>query len=118
MLDDVVQEMARRAPGFRGAAVVGMDGVPLVRLGTPGGPDLDLCAAEYSALLRKLQSMASHAAGGGLRGVLTLLDGCTVLVERVTDDYFLLLAVAPDEPIGRGRYELHRAAAALEPELR
>lgn len=118
MLDSALQAVAERAPGFRGVAVVGMDGMPLARRAAPGGPDLDLCAAEYSALIRNLASMGSHEGSGGVRGMLTLLGRWNLLVERVTEEYFLLLVVTPEGSLGRSRYELRRAAVQIEPELR
>ena len=117
MLDSLIQELAGRAPGFRGVAVVGMDGVPLVKREADGGPDMDLCAAEYATLIRSLQGLSSHEGAGKLRGLVTRLQGWNLLAEKVTDEYFLVLVMATAEPLGRGRYELGRAALRLQPEL-
>ena len=117
MLDSLMQELAGRAPGFRGAAVVGMDGVPLVKRQAEGGPDMDLCSAEYATLIRSLQGLSSHEGAGRLRGLVTRLQGWNLLAEKITDEYFVVLVTAPGEPLGRGRFELGRAALRLQPEL-
>ena len=117
MLDKALKELSTRAPGFSGVALVGMDGMPLARVDAPGGPDLDLCAAEYSTLIRKVGNMAAHETAGRIGGFMTLGDNWNLLVERVTDEYFLLLIATPELPVGRGRYELRRAALELESEL-
>ena len=117
MLDSLIQELADRVPGFAGVAVVGMDGVPLVKRAADGGPDMDLCSAEYAMLVRSLQGLSIHDGGGKLRGVVTRLQGWNLLAEKVTDEYFLVLIMATSEPVGRGRFELSRAALRLQPEL-
>jgi len=117
MLDEVLRDMAERSPGFRGAAVVGMDGVPLVKRAAPEGPDLELCAAEYSTLLRTLIGLSVHEGAGPLLGLCTRTEAWSLLVEQITDDYFVLLLVSPGPGQGRGRYELRKAALRLLPEL-
>ena len=117
MLHKVLEEISARTPGFRGAAVVGMDGMPLVHLVKPGGPDLDLFSAEYATLLRKLQGISGAGGAGRIQGIATVGEPWNLLVERVNDNYFLLLLVSPEGPVGRGRYELRRAAFQLGPEL-
>lgn len=117
MLDEVLEEIEERAPGFRGAAVVGMDGVPLVKRSAPDGPDLDLCAAEYATLLRSASGLSSHEEAGPFLGLSTRLEAWSLLAEQVSDDYFVLLLVSGQGAVGRGRYELRRAAIRLLPEL-
>jgi predicted regulator of Ras-like GTPase activity (Roadblock/LC7/MglB family) len=117
MLDSVLEEISRRAAGFRGVALSGMDGVPLVRREGPGGPDLDLCSAEYAAVVRQLAGLGANESCGELRSIATLGADGGLLVERVTDEYFLILSLGPEAMAGQGRYELRRAALKLIPEL-
>ena len=117
MLDSVLEEISRRAKGFRGVALVGMDGVPLVRRQGPEGPDLELCSAEYAGLVRQLAGMGANEFCGDLRSFSTLGAGGGLLVERVTDEYFLILLLSPEGITGQGRFELRRAALQLIPEL-
>jgi predicted regulator of Ras-like GTPase activity (Roadblock/LC7/MglB family) len=44
-------------------------------------------------------------------------DGAITLLSRVTREYYLLLLLAREGNLGRGRFELRKAAAALEKEL-
>lgn len=118
MLSEAIEAMARRAPGFRGAALVGMDGMPLVRMGLPDGPDLDLFAAEGATLLKQVAGSGSQAAAGRLQALLALGARWNLFLHRVTEEYFLLLVLAAEEPVGRGRYEVARAAAQVRAELR
>lgn len=120
MLDEVLRDLAEGSPGFRGAAVVGMDGVPLVKHDGPEGPegpDLELCAAEYTSLLKAAGALSSHQGAGPFLGLATRMEAWSVLAEQITDDYFVVLLVNPGPEQGRGRYELRKAALRLLPEL-
>ncbi len=117
MLEAVMDEIASRTPGFQGASVMGTDGIPLVQRVVEEGPDLELFAAECSALLKTLSSFSSQEECGTLRGFSSGGDRWTLLLERVTTDYFLLLVVASEASLGHCRYRLRLAALDLESEL-
>ena len=117
MLEAVMDEVASRTPGFRGASVMGTDGIPLMQRVVEEGPDLELFAAEASALLKTLSGLSSQGECGTLRSVQTGGDRWKVLLERITTDYFLLLVVSSDASPGHCRYRLRCAALDLEPEL-
>jgi len=117
MLSDTLEEIARRLPAFRGAAVVGLDGMPLARLAAADGPDLDLFAAEGAALLKQVVGSGSQEAAGRLRALMTLGERWHLLLGRVTDEYFLLLVVGSDVPVGQARYELDRATPRILAEI-
>ena len=117
MLDQSLDEIAERTPGFRGAAIMASDGLPLMHRVVPDGPDLELFAAECSALLKSLSSLTSQEQCGPLNGLSSSGDRWRMLLERINEDYFLLLVVAPDGSLGECRYRLRRAALDLEAEL-
>jgi predicted regulator of Ras-like GTPase activity (Roadblock/LC7/MglB family) len=117
MMDRILEELSRGTPGFVGAAIMGTDGLPLAHRSAEPGPDLELFSAECSALLKSLGSMTSQRHCGDLRGLATAGERWSLLLERVTEHYFLLLVVSPETPVGQCRYQLRRAALALEGDL-
>ena len=117
MLESVMDEIASRTPGFQGASVMGTDGIPLTQRVVEEGPDLELFAAECSALLKTLSGFSSQEECGTLRAVQTGGDRWKLLLERITSDYFLLLVVTSDASLGHCRYRMRCAALALESEL-
>jgi len=117
MLEAVMDEIARRTPGFLGATVMGTDGMPLTQRVADEGPDLELFAAESSALLKSLSALGSQEECGSLRSVHTGGDRWQLFLERITTDYFLLLVVASSVSQGECRYRLRCAALDLEAEL-
>jgi hypothetical protein len=52
-----------------------------------------------------------------VREVATVGDGAITVLSRVTGEYYLLLLLGREGNLGRGRFELRKAAAALEKEL-
>jgi predicted regulator of Ras-like GTPase activity (Roadblock/LC7/MglB family) len=117
MLHKTLERIRERTPGFQGAAVVGMDGLALVELGQEEGPELELFSAECSAMLKTLAGMASQGKCGPLQGFVSRGERWQMLVEVVTDEYFLLLVMDAGGLAGRSRHELRLAALDLEPEL-
>ena len=58
------------------------------------------------------------ASGSGeIREIATVTDTGITVLSRVTGEYYLLLLLAREGNLGRGRFELRKAAAALEKEL-
>jgi len=117
MLSEALDEMARRLPEFRGAAVVGLDGMPLAILTVDEGPDLDLFAAESAALLKQVAGSGSQQQAGRLRGMLTVGERWHLLLGRLTDEYFLLLVVGSEAPVGQARYEVERVTPRIVAEI-
>jgi predicted regulator of Ras-like GTPase activity (Roadblock/LC7/MglB family) len=68
--------------------------------------------------LAKAARSAGGAAGAGLvREVAIVADGAITILSRVTAEYYLLLLLGREGNLGRGRFELRKAAADLEKEL-
>ncbi len=117
MLEAVMDEIASRTPGFQGVSVMGTDGIPLTQRVVDEGPDLELFAAECSALLTTLSGLSSQEECGTLRGLYSAGDRWKLLLERITSHYFLLLVVVSEACLGHCRYRLRLAALDLESEL-
>jgi predicted regulator of Ras-like GTPase activity (Roadblock/LC7/MglB family) len=93
--------VAERVEGTRAVSLVGADGIPIETWGSPQSLTIETVAAEMSAL----------------REIATVTDGGIAVLSRVTGEYYLLLLLAREGNLGRGRFELRKAAAALEKEL-
>jgi len=117
MLESVIEDIASRTPGFLGVTIMGTDGMPLVQRVAAEGPDLDLFAAESSALLKMLAGLGSQEECGSLHALHTGGKRWKMLLERITTDYFLLLVVTSEASLGHCRHRLHCAALELQPEL-
>lgn len=114
---ETLKRIAERVEGARAVSLVGADGIPVETWGSEEHLSIERVAAEMGGLLRAARS-ASTASGSGLvREVATVADDTITVLSRVTGEYYLLLLLGREGNLGRGRFELRKAAADLEKEL-
>lgn len=114
---ETLRRVAEKVEGTRAVSLVGSDGIPVETWGSPEGLSIESVAAEVGGLLKAARSTVSASGDGEVREVATVTDGAITLLSRVTREYYLLLLLAREGNLGRGRFELRKAAAALEKEL-
>ena len=68
-------------------------------------------------LVRIAEERDSTPEERAIREVATVAESAITLLSRVTGEYYLLLLLRRDGNFGRGRFELRKAALALEKEL-
>ncbi len=109
--------IAERVEGTRAVSLVGTDGIPIETWGSPQSLSIETVAAEMGALLQAARRASAASSSGEMREIATVTDGGIAVLSRVTGEYYLLLLLAREGNLGRGRFELRKAAAALEKEL-
>ena len=110
-------KIAEAVEGTRAVSLVGADGIPIETWGSPQSLSIETVAAEMSPLLQAARRSSATSTSGELREIATVTDGGISILSRVTGEYYLLLLLAREGNLGRGRFELRKAAAALEKEL-
>jgi predicted regulator of Ras-like GTPase activity (Roadblock/LC7/MglB family) len=96
IFQDALRRIAERVDGARVVSLVGLDGIPIDSYGSIDGLSAESVAVQQLSLVT---------------------DRFVSILSRVTEEYYLLLLLSQDGNIGRGRFELRKAAAALEKEL-
>lgn len=113
-----LRDLGERVPHARAVCLVGTDGIPVETWGSiVEGVSIEEVAAEMGRLLKAAGSAAAAGGSREVREVATVTERAIAVLSRVTGEYYLLLLLARDGSLGRGRFELARAAAALEKEL-
>lgn len=117
MFDEVLAKVLGEIEGARCVLLTASDGVVVASAVATDGPAPDLVAASLADLFRKAGA-AHRDAGFAPPKELTSggLSGQSVL-RAVTADYLLVAVLDGIAGLGRTRFELRKAAAALEPEL-
>jgi predicted regulator of Ras-like GTPase activity (Roadblock/LC7/MglB family) len=101
--------MREKLPGLQAFFLLGSGGELLAHVAVDSRFDADLFAAEYATLLRIAQSASTDTGMGELQEqILTSAKGLIVL-HRLSTDRFGVFVCAPDEHLGRLRYELKRS---------
>jgi predicted regulator of Ras-like GTPase activity (Roadblock/LC7/MglB family) len=112
----VLQELCDRIPGSLGAAVVGLDGIPVEKIAVRGQFNIDLASAEGINVVKRAVAGDRDPADRPLEISIASRTGLTIL-RAIGSDYYLCLVVGPDSLAGRARYEAWRAGALLREEI-
>ncbi len=118
MFDETLKSIVDRTDGAVGALIMGLDGIPVARIDKPDvGFDIDVIAAEFTALIRKVLRSAEDVAVGPLHELIVTAEQHTFLIKPITAEYFLVLALRESRGVGRARFELRKAQLVLEEEF-
>lgn len=118
MLNQTLEAIIQKVEGTVAVMVVGLDGFIIEQ---QTGPDVDLSleavAAEIATLLRQAQSSSADMNVGGLEEMDLRTERYYILVQEITNDYFLCLVQGLDGIFDRARFELRKARSLLASEF-
>lgn len=109
--------IVERVDGARGAALVGADGIPIETFSLEQDVSIESVAAEMLALVKGAENPRGLAPRSPIQELVVVSDASRILLSRASPGYYLLLLLGEDGSVGRGRFELARAALELEKEL-
>ncbi|CDM66210.1 roadblock/LC7 domain-containing protein [Pyrinomonas methylaliphatogenes] len=119
MFKEKLSEIIERTDGALAAVIMGTDGIEVEKVLRPEGRELnlDVAAATFTSLVRSAQVIGREINLGQERELLVAFDHVTICARLLSRDYFVMLAVAPDGNLGRGRFELRKAELELAHEF-
>lgn len=114
----ILQRLVERVPGALGAVFVDWEGEAVGGF-APELPALDLqiFGAQWGVVWVQLRRAFERAACGEPTELMVDGESGTALVRRVTDRYYVVLAVARDGALGKARQEISRGADELLAEM-
>ena len=119
MFRQALQGINERTEGALGALIMGVDGIAVEKVMLAGGAEanIDVAAAEVTSLVRNAQRAGRDTGLGGLREIVVSFEGMTLVARLISREYFVVLALAEDGNLGRGRFELRKAELDLAREF-
>jgi len=114
---DTLRGIVERIHGASAVAIVGVDGIAVDTYAIGQDVSIELVAAELLAFLKSAQNPRTEMFSGQIRELTVVGEGHRIVLSRISRGYYLLLLLRGEGFLGQGRYELARAAAALEKEL-
>ncbi len=117
VFQDSLRRIAERVEGTRAVSLIGLDGIAIDSYVSAEGLPMDSLAAEAGSLVKAARATRALADHGEVEQMTVASERSAAVLCRVTEEYYLLLLLARDGNFGRGRFELRKAAAALEKEL-
>ncbi len=108
------------AEGSLSCLLMGQDGIPVDSFDNPAPPfafDSTTLGIEYTAIFLQLNQIHENTETGTVHELMVNSDQVVALFHFLSPEYFLLLTLAPEGNVGKGRYLLRVAASALQQEL-
>jgi len=116
-----LEEMVHSVDGAVAASVMGFDGIAIdtvdVSANGTGDVDIQTMLVEYTNILSQLRQAAEVLESGKVTELSIGTEKLTTLARALTDEYFAVLAVAPEANLGKARYVLRINAPKIKAEL-
>ena len=119
----LLREIVDGCDGGIGAALMGIDGIPIEQVmnsnapPSPLGEDIATAGTEFGRILEEIRKAADAVAGGAVQEATIVLSRVVLVLRSVDEDSFLVLAIAPDGNLGKARYLIRRLLPALRQAL-
>jgi predicted regulator of Ras-like GTPase activity (Roadblock/LC7/MglB family) len=114
---ETLRRIVERVEGAQAAALVASDGIPVETFSIGQAISIEAIAAEMLGLVKGAQNPRGASVAGPIRELAFVGDRSRILLSRVSGEYYLLLLLGGEGGLGRGRWELSKAALTLEKEL-
>jgi len=119
--DSILEQVLSECPGALGAALMGSDGLPIAQAVAPSAAELvdelNTLGVEFGRVLDEARKAADAGGAGALLELGVRTDRFHVLLHAVDRETYLVLALAPEGNVGKGRYLLRRQLLAIRQEL-
>ena len=125
MFRTILDEVLQKVDGAICVSLMGIDGIPIEEVRRPEGVatkgpqalNLDLIAAEYAAVQKRVAKTTEGLDLDSMRELAVVTDGHMLLLSTVSKDYFLLLLLDAPVGMGKARHELRKAQLKLRDEV-
>ena len=114
---EALERICARVEGSLGAVIIAEDGIVVERHTADAAFDLELASVELVGAAREIRRATAAVEAGELEELLVTNAGRLSLLRLIGPGYYLLLHLVPGALVGRGRYELRRAAHELAGEF-
>ena len=115
---DILQQLVERVPGATGAVFADWEGESVGDFAAELSPlDIQIVGAQWGLVWMDLLRSFARARLGAPRELIVDGDHGAALVRKVTDQYYVVLAIGKHASLGRALVELERGAAALAAEM-
>jgi predicted regulator of Ras-like GTPase activity (Roadblock/LC7/MglB family) len=112
-----LRQISDRLGGVRGIALVAQDGIPVESYGGSADLELEMLCAELLDQVRVMNEDHRDLQAGAVEQLTLVTDRVSLVVSRLSPEYYLLAALPADAPAGRARFELRRAQLLFEDDL-
>ena len=105
MFHSLIKEVWSSSPGLENLLLAGVDGIVVAQHHQTD--EDDFIAAEAANLIKESQRFGGELGAGALRGLTTHFDQSILVIQMVTDEYFLVGTLADARHLSRIRYRFN-----------
>lgn len=113
----VLSEMISNVDGAMGAGVVGTDGIVIDQVSLKGSFNISDVGAEYATIIKNAKKASENFGLGRTNEILISTEKAMMIMNTVSADYFVAIALELDGNLGRGRLEVKKVIPKIEKEL-
>jgi predicted regulator of Ras-like GTPase activity (Roadblock/LC7/MglB family) len=106
---EVLREVMKQIPEFLGAAVIGLDGIPVEKLAADDAFNIELASAEGIGVVRRAATSLRDLPGEPLEEITITSPSRLTILRALGPEYFLCVVVGRGSLSGRARYEVWKA---------
>ncbi|MFO7765904.1 MAG: roadblock/LC7 domain-containing protein [Pelovirga sp.] len=118
MFDVILERIVNQCPGAVGALIMGFDGIGIEEFVVAQADlDLALVGIEYSNIIKEIRHASDILQIGTLHEVSIKSEKFYVIIQSLTDEYFVALVIDRAGNFGKGRYLLLRESFELQQAL-
>lgn len=115
---EALRRVVEKVEGGIACMLMASDGLAIDMYTRDGSEfDLDTYGIEHTVVLGQMNKVAEDCQTGSLEELTVKAEKVTAVFRMLTPDYFVALAMDPDGNLGKGRYLLRVASAALVKEV-
>lgn len=115
--DESLRRITNNIEDSLGIAMVGMDGIVVEEHKKDPLLDLQSLGAEYCAVIKDVERASASLGLGSGKEISVITDKAIIILNRINEEYFLLLVLGSEGNFGKGRFLLKKEIAFLEKEL-
>lgn len=104
MFLEIIDDVANRVEGLRNVILAGTDGITVSKL--VSRDEDELMVVEAAGLVKECQRFGREMAAGEVRELVFSFSQQTLVLQMVSDDYFLLGICSSKQRVGKLRYLL------------
>ncbi|MFQ5596903.1 MAG: roadblock/LC7 domain-containing protein [Nitrospiria bacterium] len=112
-----LKKMAEKIDDFSGVAIADMDGIIIEEYKVDPSFDLSLLVAEYGTFWSSADKASVSSDMGAVCELCMLTEKATIVLRKVSRDYFLLLVISAEKSFGKSRFYARMVADSLEEEI-
>ncbi|MGD0836349.1 MAG: hypothetical protein ABSB49_06865 [Polyangia bacterium] len=119
MFRDSLQQLVDRLPGASAGILMGCDGISVDAYTKPGEEAIDIqtVGMELAQVMSQMRKTSTQLGGGRLHELALKADKLVILVQLLSDAYFVAYAVKPEASLGKARYLMRLLTPQIQAEL-